>query len=728
MISSNEAVSWESLFESLNPQQKEAVLFNDNPQLIVAGAGSGKTRVLMVKVVYLIQKFNIKPENILAITFTNKAADEMKERLLSFGIRIDVGTFHATALRILRSHGHYIGLEKNMVVYDEQDQKQLIKNAIEELASEMIISEKPADAVEWISRKKDDLIEPDDALISGNSSLNLLYKKYNEKLAASNAIDFGGIILETIKLLKQYPDLCVYYQNKWNHILVDEYQDTNIAQAEFLKLLVGSNKNLTVVGDPDQSIYGWRGANIDNILHFHETYPAAKLFKLEQNYRSTSKILSATNNLIENNLTRHDKSLWTDNDKGPNVKAVRVHTDREEAQLLCDLIDQHHMKGIPYKEMAVFYRMHSLSRLLEDVFLRNGIPYSIVGGLPFYQRKEIKDVISYLRVMFNQSDIISWRRIINIPTRGIGKKSFEKILDFSITQKISFLDSLRDNKSIPGLSKKVRRECSVLYELLTEYKNKLTGTESWEMEIENFFDKIGYIPYLEYVETEDKSLVRINNVRSFFEAVYDYKKNNPSALLEDFLETVSIRSGVDDWEEKEDKVSLMTLHCAKGLEFNLVFLIGLEEGVLPYIRDTEDAREIEEERRLCYVGMTRAKENLYLLSSKKRFAYASPVYAEESRFIGEIPDLKVERSAKSDKPKKYYKPVKYDIPACDEKFTHAIDEFSPGDYVYHYDLGKGQILGGSGEGKNKKLVVLFDGDDKPQIIMAAYAGLTRLDE
>ena len=728
MSGNGEAVSWESLFESLNSQQKEAVLFNEAPQLIVAGAGSGKTRVLMVKVVYLIQKYNIQPEHILAITFTNKAADEMKERLSAFGIRINVGTFHATALKILRTHGHYIGLEKNMVVYDEQDQKQLIKNIIEKLSPEIIISDKPADAVEWISRKKDDLIEPDDQRIVSNSSLNALYENYNETLSASNAVDFGDIILKAITLFKSYPDLCAHYQRKWQYILVDEYQDTNIAQAEFLKFLVGSNKNLTVVGDPDQSIYGWRGANIDNILSFNETYPNSRLFKLERNYRSTAKILSATNKLIENNLTRHEKELWTDNQKGPNVKAVRVHTDREEADLLCDLISEHHIKGIPYREMAVFYRMHSLSRLLEDVFLRSGIPYSIIGGLPFYQRKEIKDLISYLRVMFNQSDIVSWRRIINVPSRGIGKKSFEKILDFSISQNISFLDALNQNKNIARLSKKVRKECSSLYDLLTDYKAKLADQENWENEIEHFFDTLGYVPYLEYSEIPEKAQVRIDNVRSFFEAVYDYKKNNQSALLEDFLETVSLRSGVDDWEEQEDKISLMTLHCAKGLEFNLVFLIGLEEGVLPYIRHEENPSEIEEERRLCYVGMTRAKENLYLLSSKKRFSYNHPVYADESRFINEIPELKVERSVKSTKKRRYYQPVDYDIPACDERFVQLLDDFFPGDYVYHYDYGKGEVIEVTGQGKNKKLVILFEGDKEPLTVMAAYAGLTRLDE
>ena len=724
----NEPVLWESLLDTLNPQQKEAVLFKENQLLIVAGAGSGKTRVLMVKVVYLIQKDNVQPEHILAVTFTNKAADEMKERLLSLGISINTGTFHALALKILRSHGHYIGLEKNLVVYDEQDQKQLVKNTIDELSSNMAITEKPADAVEWINRKKDDLIEPDSEQSVTNSNLNSVYKYYNEKLSQCNAVDFGDIILKSIKLLKQYPDLRAYYQHKWQHILVDEYQDTNTAQAEFLKLIAGSNKNLTVVGDPDQSIYGWRGANIDNILYFNKTYPEARLFKLERNYRSTSKILSAANSLIENNLERHKKRLWTDNQKGPNVKALRVNTDREEAHLVCDLIEQHYIKGIPYRDMAVFYRMHSLSRVIEDVLLRRGISYCVIGGLPFYQRKEIKNVIAYLRILFNEADLISWKRIINIPARGIGKKSFEKIVDFTISQKIGFLDALRENKNIAGLSKKVRKECSALSDLLSGYKNKFADNENWEQETEQFFDKIGYIPYLEYAETAEKAGLRVNNVRSFFEAVYEYKKNNPIASLEDFLQTVSLRSGIDEWDEQEDKISLMTLHCAKGLEFNLVFLIGLEEGVLPYIRDTEDVSQIEEERRLCYVGMTRAKENLYLLSSKKRFSYANPVYAEQSRFISEIPDLKTQQPSKMKKQKKYYKPVNYDITASDEKFNQQIDEFLPRDYVYHYDLGKGQILGGTGKGKSKKFVILFDGDKTPQTVVASYAGLTKLEQ
>ena len=721
----------QEMIDSLNDQQRKAALHTTGPQLIVAGAGSGKTRVILAKIIYFVHKLGVDPRNILAVTFTNKAADEMSERLQPFGIDAQIGTFHATALKMLRTHGQYMGIEKGLIIYDEQDQQSVIKHCLKELEPHLTIDASPATLVEWISNQKDSLKTPADCAKEVTPlGYQQVYERYTEKLAQQNALDFGDLILKAVNLLKEYPDLQRYYQSKYTHILVDEYQDTNTAQAVFLQLIAGGAQHLCVVGDPDQSIYGWRGANIKNIVHFDEYFPDAKVFKLEKNYRSTESILEASNSLIARNATRHDKRLYTDRKGGQHIVAYRLQSDRNEAQKLADVIEDLNRSGVAFREMAVFYRVHTLSRLIEETFVQRAIPYAVIGGLPFYQRKEIKDLIAYLRVMVNPADVVSWRRIINTPTRGIGEKSFDKILVFATSNGVTFFDALKHHNQVSRLTKKVHDACDVLVDLIDRTRKRFETPIAWSDVLKSFIDDLRFIEHLQQSDTVDRAKQRCDNVYAFIDGVEGYQKENPEADLASYVESIALRAGVDEWNAHDDTVSLMTLHCAKGLEFSVVFLLGMEERMLPYIRDIETAEEIEEERRLCYVGITRAKEQCYLFSCARRFTYSRPIMAPPSRFFNEISDTVLQRVQEEPSIPQYtprFKPQK-DPAACDTRFAKMISQFSPGDRVLHYDIGKGTILGGTGTGNKRKLIILFDGDDQPSMVLESYAGLTKLDD
>ncbi len=729
MNSSNGITACNEMIDSLNDQQRAAVLYTGGPQLIVAGAGSGKTRVILAKIIYFVNKLGVDPRNILAVTFTNKAADEMRERLSPFGIDANIGTFHALSLKILRTHGNYIGIAKAVTVYDEQDQQSVIKHCLRELKDTVHIDSSPATIVEWISNSKDSLKTPADLAneITPCGYLKL-YELYEEKLAGHGALDFGDLILKAVALLNKYPDLRRHYQSRYTHILVDEYQDTNTAQAVFLQLLAGDAKHLCVVGDPDQSIYGWRGANIRNIVNFDDYFPSAKLFKLEKNYRSTENILEASNSLISKNVTRHDKRLYTDRKGGTHIVAYRLQTDRQEADKVADIIKELNLRGISFNEMAVFYRVHTLSRLIEETLIQRGIPYAVIGGLPFYQRKEIKDLIAYLRIMVNPADVVSWRRIINTPSRGIGEKSFEKILEFADANGINFLEALGNHERIASLTRKVHDACGVLFALISETAKQFESDAGWAEIVKSFVDNLGYIDHLRKSDTDDIARQRCDNVYAFIDGIDEYSRRSPVADLADFVESIALRAGVDEWNPQDNAVSLMTLHCAKGLEFTVVLLVGMEERLLPYIRDIETADEVEEERRLCYVGITRAKEQCYLFSCARRFSYSRPVMAPASRFLSEIPDTVIQRVQTDTVSYARRYSMSEEPVASDKAYAKMISEFAPGDKVYHYDMGKGTILGGTGMGSKRKLVILFDGDDQPCMVLESYAGLTKLDE
>jgi len=720
---------FESLLASLNPQQQEVVLYTSSPQIIVAGAGSGKTRVIMVKIAFYCYALNVNPEKILAITFTNKAAQELKDRLEILNLSgVNSGTFHAVCLKILQAHGNYIGVKKP-VVYDEQDQAALIKECLAQLE----IDDKrtsPGRVVEWISRKKDELEVPQPVAGTKDYKLHLVYELYQKKLDELNALDFGGLIMKAVELLTKYPDLRDYYQkSKYTHILVDEYQDTNTAQAVFLKLLAGDNRHLTVVGDPDQSIYSWRGANINNLLHFEQSYPTAKTFRLEQNYRSTQAILEASNGLILHNLQRKEKNLWSDKTDGEEIVYLKVESDRAEAKKVAEILIENNLDGIPYCDMAVFYRTHSLSRSLEEILLKRGVPYMIVGGLPFYQRKEIKDLLCYVRFIINPADRISFKRIINTPARKIGDKTLLKIESAVYSSGTDFYTLFKNNPGVEGISGHSRKVCDFFIYLIDKYRPKFESDEHWNTVVEELIEEINYISYIKNTNTDEKADVRIDNINTLVEAFAEYQAEHENASIYEFIDTLALRSSADDLNGKQDKVSLMTLHCAKGLEFKLVCLIGMEEKLLPYYKDIEDADEIEEERRLCYVGITRAKEKVYLLSASRRFTYSGPKYSLPSRFISEIPEEKLKANSRPQKnePARYFN-VNYYPKDNHFDMNEFMDEFSVGDCVYHYDYGKGVILGGTGYGKNKKLIIQFNGEQEPTVVMASYAGLSKLDE
>jgi len=714
--------STQTLLDSLNPQQREAVLFNDAPQLIVAGAGSGKTRVLMVKAVYYCEELNISPESILCITFTNKAAEEMKSRLAPYSPSINVGTFHATCLKIVTVHGHYIDIKKPVTIYDQQDQIALVKDCIDELG----LDKKQVNAAttnESISRKKDELESPDNPAPDDSDEFCDIYRLYEQKLSCQNALDFGDLIFKTVTLLKNYPDLCRHYRQKYTHLLVDEYQDTNTAQAVLLELLAGPDSTICVVGDPDQSIYGWRGANIHNILEFDKRFPNAQLFKLERNYRSTDIILNATNSLIQYNTNRPEKTLWTDKTGTKNIMHFTFFSARQEAKKIAQMIADHNIAGIPYSEIAVFYRTKNLSRMVEELFIERGIPYCIVGGLPLYQHKEIKDIIAYLRILSNPDSIVSWKRIINVPTRGIGQKSIEKISAHAITASGTFYDALQQHNDIPRLTKQAHAAIDFLTGLIEHYRSTMNDRIRWSDMLATLIEEIGYRSYIDETDLPEQARTRNDNIDLFINALSEYQDDHKDASLDDFLSTITLRTDIDDWDNALNRVSLMSLHCAKGLEFEIVFLIGLEEGLLPYIKDTETPDEIEEERRLCYVGMTRAKQQLYIFTCPGRLRFTRSVHPRPSRFINELPENIIIKKA----PIEHGSYIK-EVEACDERFNTFINEFGPGDNVYHYDLGKGKILGGTGSGKKKKLIVLFDGESQPRIVMASYAGLTKLED
>ena len=632
----------QELIEGLNNKQKEAVLETEGPCLVIAGAGSGKTKVLTHKIAYLIAEKNIAPWSILAITFTNKAANEMKERIekLVGDVSKDIwmGTFHSICVRILRKYIDRIGFDSSFLIFDTSDQRTLVKECLKALnIDDKMFTDRSVLAE--ISNAKNEMLEPVEYSVKYASDfrkakIGEIYRLYQKRLKENNAIDFDDIINYTIKILTENPDALEYYTEKFKYVLVDEYQDTNKAQFTLVTILASRYGNITVVGDNDQGIYSFRGADISNILNFEKDFPGTKIIKLEQNYRCTGNILKAANAVIKNNETKYDKKLWTENDEG-NLPCIYQGDDEyDEARYIVEQIN--HIKReeyLDYSNYSILYRMNSQSRAIEDILRREDIPYKIIGGLKFYERKEIKDTIAYLRLIANTSDNISLKRIINEPKRGIGKTSLDNIEEISYQVGISMYEVIKNAEKY-GLNR-VFANSREFIELIEEMRSKKEELEISEL-IKLVLNKSGYTKALE-LENTIEAESRLQNIEELLTVAMEFEEEFAENSLNDFLESITLSSDIDNLEESEESVTLMTLHSAKGLEFPVVFLVGMEEGIFPGYKSIGEPKELEEERRLCYVGITRAKQNLFLTCAKRRTIFGSTSCNQVSRFVKEIP-------------------------------------------------------------------------------------------
>ncbi len=634
-----------SIYDSLNEMQKKAVFQTEGPVLILAGAGSGKTRVLTHRIAYLIDECDVKPWNIMAITFTNKAAQEMKNRvddLVGFGSdSIWVSTFHSSCVRILRRYADRIGYDTNFTIYDADDQKSIVKDVCKKLQIDTKTL-KERTILSAISSAKDALIGPIEYEMSAFGDYNKqriskVYKEYQAALRKNNAMDFDDLIMQTVELLKSNPEICASYHERFHYIMVDEYQDTNTAQFELIRLLAAANRNLCVVGDDDQSIYKFRGANIRNILDFEKVYPDACVIKLEQNYRSTQTILDAANAVIRNNIGRKDKALWTDAGSGSRIHFRQFDTAYEESEYIAgDISGKYHGGKLMYSDCAVLYRTNAQSRLLEEQFIRSNIPYNVVGGVNFYSRKEIKDVLAYLKTIDNGKDDLAVKRIINVPKRGIGQTTIAKVQDYADEKQMSFFDALCEADQIKTIGKSATK-LTPFVNMIRVFRSRLS-VYSLEDLMQDILDTTGYIEQLQ-ADSEEEAEARIENIDELISKVVSYEESHDQPTLSEFLEDVALVADIDGVDPAQDKVLLMTLHSAKGLEFPHVYLAGMEDGVFPSYMTimSDDSTEVEEERRLAYVGITRAKEELTILAAKQRMIRGETQYNPVSRFVKEIP-------------------------------------------------------------------------------------------
>ena len=630
--------------EKLNKEQREAVLHAEGPLLILAGAGSGKTRVLTYRIAYLIEEKSVYPSNILAITFTNKAAKEMKERvqsLIGSSENMWISTFHSACVRILRKNVESLkDYKKNFVIYDSKDQEALVKECLKELN----LNEKnfPFRAVSSeISSAKDMLMTPDKFYDRNMHDMRKrkiadIYKLYQKKLQKNNALDFDDILYKTVELFELNPDILQYYQNKFKYIMVDEYQDTNYCQYTLIRLLAKQHKNLCVVGDDDQSIYSWRGADIGNILNFEKDFPGAMVVKLEQNYRSTQVILDAANSVIKNNFARKSKKLWTENGEGRSIVYHYATDEWGEANFIMDEVER--MVAQENRELgdfAILYRTNAQSRVLEEACMSHGLPYKIVGGFKFYDRKEVKNVIAYLRVIQNPDEDLSLKRIINIPKRGIGNTTLEAITQHARTTGDSLFGALLEVDSIEGVSTKAKKGIKEFVRIMSDLMG-IAETERVSKIVKEVLERTGYLSELEK-DDDEESRTRAENVKELLSATLEFEEKNESAILPDFLEQMALMSDIDTVEDGKAALIMMTLHSAKGLEYPFVFISGMEEGVFPSQRSYFEEKQMEEERRLMYVGITRAEERLYLTAAFERTLYGNTTYNTPSQFVKEIP-------------------------------------------------------------------------------------------
>ncbi len=744
----------DKLYAGLNDMQKEAVMCTEGPLLILAGAGSGKTTVLVNRIAYLLTQKNVRPYNILAITFTNKAANEMKtrvERLFDESANdMWVSTFHSMCVKILRRYITKIGYESDFVIYDSADSQTVIKDCLKQL-NLSDANFKPRSVLAQISKAKDDLIDPQsfEKMYSGDfrmSKIARIYSAYQHILKANNALDFDDIIVNTVKLFEENPDALEYYQKKFHYIMVDEYQDTNNAQYRLISLLSAARRNLCVVGDDDQSIYKFRGANIRNILDFEKEFPDAKVIKLEQNYRSTKNILDAANDVISNNRKRKGKNLWTSGDEGDKIYFYDAENEHEEGRFIAREIDRLVSESErSFSDFVILYRTNAQSRVLEEMLLKQGIPYRVLAGLRFYDRKEIKDVIAYLRVIQNTADSVSLKRIINEPKRGIGATTLNHAQDIADSIGSSLYDVIKDANLYSELQR-----ASVKLQDFTAMID-LLKRKSTEMPLADFveymLEKSAYKQSL-LLENSIEAQGRLENLDEFMSVVKEYENSVQEPTLSDFLESVSLISDIDNYDEDQSSVVLMTIHSAKGLEFPVVFIAGMEEGLFPGTQSIISEEEIEEERRLCYVAITRAKQILYLTKAQMRMLFGETRYPAVSRFVKEIPnELIMEFAARKKKTQPNssinmgtYKSegvqnaIKNFENATKSSLFNAFDvrknttaaklDYDVGDVVIHKKFGKGKVLSITPLGNDNKVSIQFENGEIKNL-MAMFANLTK---
>ena len=748
-----------SVLDGLNPAQREAASITSGPVLILAGAGSGKTRTLTHRLAHLIEN-GVPPFGILAVTFTNKAAGEMKERIARLiGERaarmLWVGTFHSTGVRFLREHGDHIGLSRSFTIYDSDDSRTLVKRIFRTSGiDEKII--KPQAINSEISNAKNQLWTPDKY---GRKSdhrfkqiITDIYRRYQTHLNQNNAVDFDDLLMLPVRLFREYPEVLQRYQDRFQHLLIDEYQDTNHAQYLLVKMLAKKSRNICAVGDDDQSIYGWRGADISNILNFEEDYPEAKIVRLEQNYRSTKRIIAAAGAVVRNNRHRKGKELWTDNSEGEQIKVVCLEDELDESRWIQRTILSLRDEGKRFRDMVILYRTNAQSRAIEEAFVRSGqpIPYSIVGGLRFYERKEIKDVLAYLRIILNPQDSESILRIVNVPKRGVGKQTVQKLMEIARTQRVGLMDAMRLVEE-SGLPARAANPIRKLVDLLDELISQREVLPAAEM-INRILSDTGYRALLKSDNSVEAER-RLENLEELVTAASTFAEVNDDTTLQAFLEEVTLVADIDSWQDADDKVTLMTVHSAKGLEFPVVFISGLEERLFPLGNSEEDPEQIEEERRLFYVALTRAEERVHLTLARRRRRYDEWLDTIPSRFINELPEEHLDttgfqresrstarRLAQVDVPREFTRnePVRRPgskrtpagRPVAAEEhsqvtpdydtFSQDVEEFlQVGRYVFHQVFGRGQIMSHEGRGRDLKIIVRFENGQKKKILVRA---------
>ncbi len=736
-----------SFLKDLNPVQREAVEAVNGPVMIIAGAGSGKTRVLTYRVAHLVA-LGVRPESILALTFTNKAANEMKARITSLvgeeAHHVWMGTFHSLFARILRMEAQALGYQRNFTIYDADDSLSQIKAAMNALGiPQQQFS--PQGIRSRISMAKNQMVSPKTYRESGQDPMTektaMVYEQYGKALRRSNAMDFDDLLLKPLELFMQYPDVLKRYQERFTYILVDEYQDTNRVQYRLLQELARASRNICVVGDDAQSIYAFRGADIRNILDFEKDYPACRIFRLEQNYRSTKTILGLADSLIRQNRDQIAKKLWTSNNDGESVIVNVCEDDREEGRRIVSRIEEESVrKKLDLKDFAVLYRTNAQSRSIEDALRRNGIPYGIVGGVAFYKRKEIKDILAYLRVVANPQDGESLLRIINVPSRSIGETTINKLRAFAAREKLSPLDTLAAKgleKVLPERTLKAVRQFHGLMRKYIALKSEMSVSELARALV----DDIGILPALKEENTAD-SLTRRENIQELVSALTEFNDQHPQAGLEDFLEEVSLVSDVDTADFGRNAVTLMTLHAAKGLEFPVIFITGLEEGLFPLAQALNDRRELEEERRLMYVGITRAKVKLYLSYAMVRYRFGEKTYSMKSRFLDEVDEGLVRFEGAGSQPKAYRRPdpsptavpnfgpapgLKRAVRTLDEHASDPMPDYENesqepiqarvGTRVVHATFGRGRIVALDGRGENARAIVDFESVGRKHLLL-----------
>ena len=661
----------DQISNTLNPKQKEAVFAESGPVLVIAGAGSGKTRVLTYRVAYLTGILGIPPHRIFVATFTNKAAQEMNERIKSLlGTQVRdlwIGTFHSLCVRILRKEIWRIGYSQNFSIFDRDDQKKLIKDIVGK-------GERPDRFIHYISRVKTYGEGIEDRF------LNSVFEEYIKKMKQLNALDFDDLLVLTLKIFESFPDVRNHYAERFLHILVDEYQDTNRLQYEIIRHLSSRHRNIFVVGDDDQSIYAFRGADLRNILDFEQDFPDARIIRLEQNYRSTKNILKAASTVIAHNRFRKGKTLWTQNPEGKKILIFECDTEREEAETVAKIIEK---SGREYRDFLILYRTNAQSRAFEERFHLEGIPYQIVGGMKFYERQEIKDILAYLRVLVNPKDEIALLRIFNVPPRGIGVKTIEVIKNYAETGKVSLLDVLNQIESL-DFPKSRKEKLHNFFNLITDFKEKSKQLNVYEL-TKYIIEQTGYMEYLEREFEPEKAEMKKEYVKELLGEIEEFVKGNPGADVEDYIHYTSLLTDIDEFEEKENIVTMMTMHNAKGLEYPVVIITGLEEGVLPHIRSMGDPGEIEEERRLFHVALTRAKEEVYITYSRLRY-FKGERYLTPSRFIKELPEDVVVQLGRGLEKLGYENKYREIIPEKDGETV------APGDIVMHSLFGRGKVL------------------------------------